>query len=295
VSNTLQQYNETDRLKKVIIGRYQGYRAAEEYVELVNKDQKKGLPAEKDLALEFQVFRKALEEEGVEVLEPDYVGKFVYDQLTPRDIAVTIGRKIVLSNMVKASRRYEAAGIFHHILAMEGEKPCILIPPDSRMLLEGGDIIVDKGHIFVGLSQRTNQAGLDYLREQFGDQFTLVPVYCRSLKEGENVLHLDCAFNPVGEKHALIYPDGFNAIPPFIEKGYEWIEVNAEEQAALATNVLSINPRTVISRDNPICKRVNAAMRKIGLRVIELPFDAAPRTGGSLRCCSLPLTRESQA
>lgn len=292
MSHTLRQYNETDPLKKVIIGRYQGYRAAEEYVELVNEDQKKGLPAEKELKPEFEAFRQALQAEGVEVLAPDYVGKFVYDQLTPRDIAVTIGRRIVLSNMVKASRRYEVAGIFHHILAMEGEKPSILIPPDSRMLLEGGDIIVDKGHILVGLSQRTNQAGLDYLRGQFGHEFNLIPVFCRSLAEGENILHLDCAFNPVGEKHALIYPGGFNAIPPFIEKNYEWIEVTPEEQAALATNVLSINPQTVISRDNPACRRVNDAMRAAGLRVIEIPFDAAPQTGGSLRCCSLPLTRE---
>ncbi len=292
MNHQFNQYNETDTLKKVIIGRYQGYRAVEAYVEIVNEEQKTGLPTEKELQPEFEAFKTALQDHGVEVLIPDYVGKFVYDQLTPRDIAVTIGNQIVLCNTVNSSRRYEVSGIFQHILNMQGPEPTILIPPDGNMLLEGGDIIVDKGHIFVGLSQRTNQQGLEFLKARFGDRFEVIPIYCRSLEEGENVLHLDCTFNPVGALHALIYPEGFQTIPDVIKTKYEWIEVNAEEQAALATNVLSIDENTVISRDHPACKRVNGLMKKIGLKVIELPFNAAPATGGSFRCCSLPLVRE---
>lgn len=291
--NSFNQYNETDPLKKVIIGRYEGYRAEEAYVEIVNEEQKKGLPDIQDLGPEFESFRQQLEEHGVEVLVPEYVGKFVYDQLTPRDIGITIGNKFVMSNMVKQSRRYEAAGIFPLINRMNGEEPNILLPPEKDILLEGGDIIVDKGNIFVGLSQRTNQAGFDYLRDIFSESFNLVPVHCKSLDDGENVLHLDCAFNPVGEEHALIYTDGFESIPPAMSEQYQWIEVSAEEQAELATNVISIDKSTVISRDNDKCKRVNEEMRKAGIKVIEQPFDAAPATGGSFRCCTLPLVRVS--
>ncbi|ELR73101.1 hypothetical protein C900_05736 [Fulvivirga imtechensis AK7] len=289
--NTFHQYNETDPLKKVIIGRYQGYRAEEAYVEIVNEEQKKGLPDVQELGPEFESFKHHLEARGVEVLVPQYVGKFVYDQLTPRDIGITIGNKFVMSNMVNQSRRYEAAGIFPMINNMKGEEPAILLPPGNDILLEGGDILVDKGNIFVGISQRTNEAGFDFLEEVFGDRFNLVPVYCRSLDEGKNVLHLDCTFNPVGRQHALIYPDGFREVPGIIKDEYQWIEINAEEQAELATNVISINQDTVISRDHKKCQRVNDEMKKVGIEVIELPFDAAPATGGSFRCCTLPLVR----
>lgn len=289
--NRFNQYNETDPLKKVIIGRYQGYRADDAYVEIVNEEQKKGLPDVQELGPEFEAFRQGLEQHGIEVLVPEYVGKFVYDQLTPRDLGITIGNQFVMSNMVNQSRRYEAAGIFPLINKMQGEDPAILLPPDKNILLEGGDIIVDKGYIFAGLSQRTNQAGFEYLQETFGSSFQLVPVHCSSLDEGKNVLHLDCTFNPVGKKHALIYPDGFREIPDVIREEYEWIEVTSEEQAQLATNVISIDPETVISRDHPACRRVNEEMRKAGIQVTELPFDAAPATGGSFRCCTLPLVR----
>lgn len=286
-----QQQTETAPLRRVIIGRHEGYRAHPAYEEIVNEEQKKGLPTEAELAPEFRAFREALESEGVEVLLPDYVGKFVYDQLTPRDIGMVIGDRFLICNMARASRRYEVAGIFPHIATEEGAEPNILIPDQADALMEGGDLMVDKGVLFVGISQRTNEAGLAYLQQTFGSAFDVMPIHCKALAEGENVLHLDCTFNPVGRRHCLIYPDGFRDIPAFIKDRYEWIPVGKKEQAVLATNVLSVNEETVISRKHPACQRVNEAMRAAGLRVIEVPFDGAPSTGGSFRCCSLPLER----
>ncbi len=285
------QYSETAPLRRVIIGRCEGYRAQPDYEEIVNEEQKKGLPTEAELRPEFAAFRKALQAEGVEVLVPDYVGKMVYDQLTPRDIGMAIGKRFLICNMARASRRYEVAGVFPHILQEDGPEPNILIPPRPDMLMEGGDLIVHNGTLFVGLSQRTNEAGLKYLKGTFGSEFDVQPIHCKALSEGENVLHLDCTFNPVGRRHCLIYPEGFREIPALIREQYEWIAVTKEEQAALGTNVLSVNEETVISRKHPACARVNDALRTAGLRVIEVPFDGAPATGGSFRCCSLPLQR----
>lgn len=290
--DTFQQYNETDPLKKVIIGRTEGYRKVEEYVQRVNISQEKGLPSQKRLTREFATFTDVLLDHGIEVLTPSYVGKFVYDQLTPRDIGVTIGEKFVLCNMQNSSRRYEAAGIFKHIVSMEGPEPTILLPPEHDILLEGGDVIVDKEHIFVGLTRRTNQKGVDFLKNKFEPAFQVVSVPCRSFSEEERILHLDCVFNPVGAEHALIYSEGIKFIPEAITDNYQLTEVDKAEQKALSTNVLSIDESTVISRDHTSCRRVNEAMRKAGLEVITLPFDGAPATGGSFRCCTLPLHRE---
>lgn len=289
--NSFKQFNETDKLKQVIIGRCEDYSAETAYIEIVNEEQKKGLPGSDQLIPEFKALQKILVAHDVEVLTPHYVAKFVYDQLTPRDIGITIGNKFIISNMVKPSRRYEVAGILPYINRMVGAEPTIWIPPHHEIQLEGGDILVDKGNIFVGISQRTNEAGFNYLNEKFSDAFNIVPVYCRSLRESENVLHLDCAFNPVGENHALIYPEGFRTIPESIKGRYQWIIVSADEQEALATNVLSIDKNIVISRDHEKCRRVNSKMRDVGIEVIELPFNGAPATGGSFRCCTLPLVR----
>ncbi len=292
MNDAFKQYNESDTLQKVIVGRYEGYRKNEEYVEKVNSSQLNGLPQEEQLKSEFNDFVQVLNQYGVEVLQPEYVGKFVYDQLTPRDLGVTVGNKFVICNMAKSSRRYEAAGIFNHILAMKGEEPTIIIPPDNDMLLEGGDIIVDKETIFVGLTRRTNEAGYNFLKTAFGSDFEVIQVPCRSSDE-ENILHLDCVFNPVGHYHALIYPDGIKEIPPSIYNNYTLIEIDKREQKALAANVLSIKPNLIISRYHPDCARVNEVIRQIGIEVVTIPFDGPPATGGSFRCCSLPLVRSN--
>ena len=284
------QYSETHPLKKVLIGRYEGYAEDEDYIEIVNEDQKKGLPKVDSLRQEFETFRKNLENRGIEVLVPEPVGPFVYDQLTPRDIGVTIGERFVVCNMVKSSRRYEVAGIFKFINEMKGKSPAIAIPPQAEMRLEGGDIVIDEDKIFVGISQRSNEKGFEYLDQEFGGEFELIPVHCTSLGEGENVLHLDCTFNRIGAEHALIYPAGFKLIPEEIRK-YRWIETSAEEQALLGTNVLSLDRQTIISRKHPKLSNLNERIRNDGFEVIELPFDGAPATGGSFRCCSLPLVR----
>ena len=111
----------------------------------------------------------------------------------------------------------------------------------------------------------------------------------------EDVLHLDCAFNPLGQGHALIYPDGLETIPPVLRRKYAWIEVRREEADALATNVLSVAPDTVIARAGPDCARVNGELRKAGYTVLEVPFDGVPSTGGSFRCATLPLRRHGGA
>ncbi len=288
MKRTFSQYNETDTLKTVIIGRWEGFHEDETYSNVL--EEKRENPSTDQLKREFEAFQKALEENGVEVLIPEYVGKFLHDQLTPRDVAVVIGNQIIICNMAKSSRKYEIAGIFPLIRDFTGGEPTLLIPP-VECLIEGGDIMVDRGRMIVGLSQRTNVNGYEWLLDHFTGQMEVIPIYLTDLKKEENVLHLDCAFNPVGDNSALVYMDGIKPIPDFFKKEYDLIEVNKEEQQALATNVFSVSKKLVIARDHPQSKRAVGEMRKRGIEVIEIPFDGAPSTGGSFRCCTLPLIR----
>jgi N-dimethylarginine dimethylaminohydrolase len=152
----------------------------------------------------------------------------------------------------------------------------------------GGEVIVDRGNVFVGIAPRPTLAGAAWLMQLVPD-FEIVPINLSGLDDGEDVLHLDCSFLPVGDGLALIYPDGMRDIPATLRETYELIEVTREEQQMLGTNVLSLAPDCVVSReDSP---RINTEMRARGIDVIELPYSEPPKTGGSFRCCTLPLHR----
>jgi len=290
MSKSYSQFCETDTLKSVVIGRWEDYGKVKKYSEILNQRQKRDRPTEEELKSEFGGFQKILEKHDVEVLIPDYVGKFVFDQLTPRDVACVIQNKLILCNMANISRKYEVAGIFPLIKDFTGNEPNVLIPP-AECLLEGGDIMVDKGRLMVGISHRTNLEGFEWLYKLFSDEMEVVPVFL-TIDKDEDVLHLDLTFNPVGENSALIYENGMMTIPDFMARDYDLIKVDKDEQQELVTNVLSISKDTVISRDHPECKRVTKEMEKRGITVEEISFNGGPSTGGSFRCCSLPLIRE---
>ena len=74
-------------------------------------------------------------------------------------------------------------------------------------------------------------------------------------------------------------------------KKKEWVEVDDIEREYPATNILSINPDTVIARDHPYGARVNRVLKEHGFNVEEITFDGVPATGGSFRCASLVLSR----
>ena len=280
-------------LRHVVMGRGAGYHRDGARVEVVNETHRHtlarhGHPTEAQVVAEFTTFRTALEGAGVTVHIPDLAPETVQDQTCPRDIGFVIGDTFVTAAMRNASRAEEIAGIDRLLASFTG--PRLSVP--SGITLEGGDVIIAGPDIFVGVGQRSDPEGAAFLRREFGDIYSIHPVPTRPLSQGEDVLHLDCAFQPLGLGHALIYPAGLETIPAAMRSRYDWIEVTRDEAAALSTNVLSLAPDHLIARDDPACARVNTALRDAGYRVDELPFDAVPSTGGAFRCATLPLTRD---
>jgi N-dimethylarginine dimethylaminohydrolase len=283
--------SETGRLRSVVIGYPDSFEMPEpinQKHEIFHRDHPER-PTRASLAPEFAGFRAALEDRGIEVLQPGPVDG-VPDQLTPRDIGFVIGDTFVVASMATACRRNEWKGITHVLDSIPAAQQ-LVVPPDC--VVEGGDVILDRGVLYIGLSERTTPEGASFIAERFGDRYRVELVSLKELHHDEDVLHMDCTFLPVGSRHALIYPDGFHDIPDSIRNDYEWIEVDRDEQFELATNVLSLSPTTVISRDG--ATRINGILRSIGLDVIELRFDETPKSGGSFRCASLPLLRDDDA
>jgi N-dimethylarginine dimethylaminohydrolase len=150
--------------------------------------------------------------------------------------------------------------------------------------IEGGDVIIDRETIYVGLSNRTHQKAVDHLQSLL-NQFNVIAI---SFKE--KFLHLDCVFNVVSPDVALIYPHALTKedIELFSSR-YELIEVSEEEQFTLGTNVLSIGNKKILSL--PVNKQVNKQLRNRGFEVIEVDITEIIKSGGSFRCCTLPILR----
>ncbi len=102
---------------------------------------------------------------------------------------------------------------------------------------------------------------------------------------------MDCVFNVVSPDVALIYPKALTEkdIDLFASR-YDLIEVSEEEQFQLGTNVLSIGNKRVISL--PVNEKVNKQLSNKGFEVIEVDITEIIKSGGSFRCCTLPLLRE---
>ncbi len=243
-------------------------------------------PTEALLIEEYKSYVATLEKYGVEVLLADAAAAYSFDYTCPRDIGFVVGDLFFIANMAVPSREDEIETIGQYLETIDPAK--ILCPPDGA-LLEGGDVIVlDADTVLVGYNQRSNHAGFEYLKDSLSRRG--IAVY--PLRH--NQLHLDCCLNPLGRGHLLIHPaslDAYDAaaIPPL--EGFDWIEVDAIEREHLATNVLSIEPNTIIARDHPSCARVNRALADLGYTVEAIGFDGVPATGGSFRCASLPLAR----
>ena len=158
--------------------------------------------------------------------------------------------------------------------------------------IEFGDVLVFPELVLVGLSDRTNSSALQTLRTQISDR-EIIPL---PLKPG--TLHLDYATTIGGRgqmKTIITCPelyDDTRTLPMLTSmlNIHHVILVSENDYANGWTNVFFVSPDTVIS--TTASRKVNDQLRKIGFKVIELPFDGILTGQGAPRCCTAPLVRE---
>lgn len=203
----------------------------------------------------------------------------LHEQVFTRDIGFCIGDKLITAKMGDKVRIPE---VFH--LEEVLSEHDIAYKSFAQESIEGGDVIVDGNKVWVGISERTTFKAADALQSMLPNhQVIKLPIQ-------ERILHLDCAFNCIAPDLAIIYPNAFSKLDlKKIKEHYELIEVSDEEEFTLGTNVLSIGNKKVISL--PENKLVNQQLRDLGYEVIEVEFNEIIKSGGSFRCCSLPLVR----
>ena len=275
----IQCFTEYNVLKKVILcqPQYMNIR------DVINETQKhfknEGIHIEKALE-QHDEFVNTLRGQGIEVILLPYHKKYP-EQVFTRDIGFTLGETIFVADMASDVRNGE-----ENVLKQWLEDEEISYYNIIGHQIEGGDVIIDRDTIYIGLSDRTNAEAIEHLQNLLKKQFDIIPIDFKS-----KYLHLDCVFNIVSPELALIYPD---ALKPeqidLFKSRYELIEVSEEEQFTLGTNVLSIGYNKIISL--PVNKKVNEELRKRGFEIIEVDITEIIKSGGSFRCCTLPIHRE---
>lgn len=173
-----------------------------------------------------------LREHGIEVIEMPPLEEHP-DSAFIQDTAIVGGRsgRALIARFGAVSRRGEEVSV-ENLLKGMGFKTLRVQEPGT---LEGGDVMVtDLGLVYVGVSDRTNTIGVEYLRKVFPE----VRVVEVSVTK---VLHLLSAVNYLGNKTVAI-------VPEYIDSNYfrdfKLIRIPIEE--AYAANMLYLGERKVL-------------------------------------------------
>ncbi|MGA8217975.1 MAG: arginine deiminase family protein [Solirubrobacterales bacterium] len=226
----------------------------------------------------------AYEEAGVRChfLEPDPA--LPYEVFT-RDSSTMGPNGTVVTQPAQWWRRGEYAPVirFHQ----EAEIPIRgMITAGS---LEGGDVmIVEPGSVLIGAGEtRTQQVAADQLAGWFredGWEARVQPI-------PERYVHIDVLVAVLAEKLAAVCSEVLPsaAVEWLRGKGFDLIEVSAEQAFTLGVNAISLGDERVISAAG--ARELNAALRSRGFEVIELDLSVFTLGGGGPHCLSQALRR----
>ncbi|MEC0665747.1 dimethylarginine dimethylaminohydrolase family protein [Priestia flexa] len=253
-----------------------------EIKEIINETQKHYAGENIDetkASKQHKTFVEYLRTQGINVIELKADKRFP-EQVFTRDIGYVLGHAVLVSKMGSDIREGEEAYLTewlnNHNLSYYQVKG------DS---IEGGDVIIDGKDIYIGVSGRTTTEAIKQVQEQL-PHMNVIPI---PIKDG--YLHLDCVFNIISKTEALIYPEALDKREiALLKERFDLIEVTEKEQFTLETNVFSIGNKTLISL--PVNNQVNETLRMRGFEVVEIDISEIIKSGGSFRCCTLPLQRE---
>ncbi len=246
------------------------------------------LPAKETLIRQINTFAEFIQKQGVIVHRPKNIqGQY---QIYTRDIAFVIGSTLVIGTMKEPARQQELRGI-EYLIQKIRPKNVLYLPP--KAVIEGGDVVLHNGMVFVGIGGRTSMKGYHALKDAFPERKIIPLQLASSSNPLEHTLHLDCTFQPVGKDCAILCPEGFAEPPQALYAFFppeKIIKVSPETKYHMVPNVFSLGPDAVVSEPN--FHSLNDELRKRKIAVHEIPYAEMSKLGGLFRCSTLPLLRE---
>jgi N-dimethylarginine dimethylaminohydrolase len=156
--------------------------------------------------------------------------------------------------------------------------------------LEGGDVmIVEPGAVLIGCGESRTQ---EVAARQLAGWFDEDGWEARVQPFPERYVHIDVLFAVLAEKLAAACTEVLpaSAVAWLRERGFDLIDVSAEQAFTLGVNAVSLGGERVISAAG--AAELNDALRSRGLEVIELDLSMFTLGGGGPHCLGQALRRE---
>jgi dimethylargininase len=241
------------------------------------------------MAEEHEAFCEILARAGIEVVvaqtphgaDPDAI--YVYDP------AIVSERGAVLLRPGKEGRRSEVDTVAADLVEAG-------VPVAARLqapaLAEGGDTLwLDRRTLLAGRGYRTNDAGIDSLREALPGVEVIAFDLPHFRGEGE-VMHLLSLLSPLDDDLAVGYPPllPVRLVELLAERGVRLVEVPDEEFEAMGPNVLALAPRVALALEGS--DETRRRLERAGVEVLVYKGDEISRKGdGGPTCLTRPLLR----
>jgi dimethylargininase len=187
------------------------------------------------------------------------------------DVAVILGEIALIARPGEPARRAEAAPVADW-LDDRGFRVEVMTEPAT---LDGGDVLIVGGRVYVGVGARTNRPGFDRLAE-LASAVGLVSVAVG----GFSGLHLKSVVNRLDDGTLIVVP---GAVDERVLAGCDVVmTAPGEERAA---NVLDLGGRRVLMPDG--CPVTAARVTAAGFSVTSLAVGEFEKGDGGLTCLSL--------
>ena len=248
-----------------------------------------------------------------------------------RDPAASIGNGLTINKMHWPARRRESL-FMQYILKYHPRFANQNIPVwynrNNRFSVEGGDeLVLNKHTVAIGISERTEAEAIERIASRLFHDSEFTSVLAIKIPAKRAFMHLDTVFTMIDYDKFSVHPEIMTAGGELdiyvLDKsnthvGYEVTHrrdltnvlaeslgvskvqliqcgngdpiAAAREQWNDGSNTLAIAPGVVITYDRNYV--TNEALRKAGLKVIEVTGSELGRGRGGPRCMSMPLFRE---
>ena len=220
-----------------------------------------------------------------------------------RDSLVAIGNTLVETAFKTPERiRNKYAVRYVSMALMKAGNRVISIPQpldtyehneDESPLVEGGDVEIDDGNIYIGNSgQASNSLGTLWFKNAFPD-WNVHEIKISSKRFPHQ--HLDCVMVAFSKWGCILIDDiigGYEGLPEPLRKK-QWIELKPEESHDKLANFIAINPEEVVMPLEAERLRQEIENLRPRIKVHAFPYYHVGKLGGSLRCNTCPIYRES--
>jgi N-dimethylarginine dimethylaminohydrolase len=226
---------------------------------------------------------------AVDLLPAD--DKVGMDSLYPRDTTITTDRGVILCNMGKPQRRTEPEAIASYLRLHQTH---ILGAISGGGSIEGGDVTwLDPQTLAVGRGYRTNDEGIQQLRQLLGSTVEVITVPLPHWKGPSDVFHLMSMISPLDRDLAVVYspllPVPFREL--LLARGFRLVEVPDEEFEGMGCNILALAPRTCAMRTG--LPKTRQRLIDAGIEVHEFAGEEiCGRGAGGPTCMTRPLQWE---